>query len=119
MQHFTAMLLVTLCPILHGSKRAKLYHTIRGTSLQIFREIKLAVMGSGLGMALGTTSPSHVQLMCSVGENSCCAIYRNVRKKVVFFFRSLYCNFAPCCGECDLMLYMYIVYMYLFQIHLV
>ena len=104
MQHFTAMLLVTLCPILHGSKQAKLYHTIRGSSLQIFHEIKLAVMSFGLGMALGTTSPSHVQLMCSVSQNSCCAIYRNVRKKSYFFFRSLYCNGGPCFGECDLIL---------------
>ena len=86
MQHFTAMLLVTLCPILRGSMQAKLYHTIRGTSLQIFHEIKLAVMSFGLGMALGTTSPSHVQLMCSVSKDSCCAIYRNVRKSRIFSF---------------------------------
>ena len=60
MQHFIATPLVTLCPILHGSKEEKLYHTVRGTSLQIFPGVSLAVMSAWHGMVLGTTAPSLV-----------------------------------------------------------
>ena len=71
MQHSIAMLLVTLCPTLHGSKEAKLYHTIKGSSLKIFYGMNLAVMSAWLGMALETMTPSVVQLMYSVSQHSC------------------------------------------------
>ena len=71
MQHSIAMLLVTLCPILHGSKQAKLYHTITGSSLQIFYGMNPAVMSAWLGIPLGKMTPSPVELMCSVSQTSC------------------------------------------------
>ena len=62
MQHFIAMLLVTLCPTLHGSEHVqeKFYRTVIGWSLKLLRGMNQAVTSASRGMALGTTIPSPV-----------------------------------------------------------
>ena len=70
MQDFIAMPLVTLYPILLGSKEVKFCHTPRCLPLQIFHGVNLAVMSAWLGMALGKTAASPVQLMYTVSHRS-------------------------------------------------
>ena len=62
MQYFIAMLLVTLCPILHGSEQVQetFYHTVIDWSLMLLKGMNQAVTSASRGMALGTTIPSPV-----------------------------------------------------------
>ena len=63
MQHLIAVLLVTLCPILHGSEQIqeRFYRTERFWPFQLFSDANLAIMSAWLGMALEKTTRNPVQ----------------------------------------------------------
>ena len=70
MQLFIVMLLVTRLQILHGLEKVqgKLCQQTRYLSLKPSRAMDLAVMNVSLGMALGTTALTPVQLTYTVSE---------------------------------------------------
>ena len=70
MQLFIVMLLVTRFQILRGLEKVqgKLCQQTRYLSLKPSRAMDLAVMNVLLGMALGTTALTPVQLMYTVSE---------------------------------------------------
>ena len=69
MQHFNAVLQVTLCPVLHGSEKVqeKLCHIMRRLSFQTLNGMNhQAITSVLLGMALETTALSSAHLMYTV-----------------------------------------------------
>ena len=70
MQLFIVMLLVTRLQILRGLEKVqdKLCQQTRYLSLKPLKAMDLAVMNVLLGMALGTTAPTPVQLTYTVSK---------------------------------------------------
>lgn len=68
MQLLIVMLLVTRLQILRGLEKGKLCQQTRYLSLKPSRAMDLAVMNVLLGMALGTTALTPVQLTYTVSE---------------------------------------------------
>lgn len=73
MPHFTAMQLAILLQSLHGSKQVqeKHCHPVACYLLKISKGMNQAVMNALHGMALGTTTPTPVQLMYTVSNIQC------------------------------------------------
>ena len=84
-QHFIALQLVILCPVLSGSEevRVKMSQVIIRSSCQPFNAVNEEYISALLGMALGTTAPAPAQSLYTVSyhSHSVCddCVIKNVR----------------------------------------